>query len=416
MRKTMLILSNDSEGLQPVYGIPAVRRLVMMALRLGFDGIHLVGRDLHSFEAVSDLVAADAFHLIQDRVDAYEAVRQLDFDEDEAVLVAKANHVIDRWSLERLVRAGEGKEIAVLRSNGTQNDKAIYLVKASYLLPLLVSLQSCAGQKAGIEDRALCVLAGKGLPELIRQDSESVRCAEAGLAAAVAESTWHRDSFLSRYVNRPISQVISPALARTGITANAVTLLNALLGLAGAYMIFRGGYISQIVGSLLFVLCTVVDGVDGEIARLKLQETDFGQILDVTCDNIVHVSVFGAIGVSLYHETGNVYFLYLLYALAFGLGLCALLINRIMAGNSRGPVPTRVEVLLEMLFNNRDFAYVVLGFALFHRLDWFFVASTLGIYVLTAILWAAKLASRFVNLPQRKISGGPADMENFDKY
>jgi len=397
MRKTALILSNDSEGLQPVYGIPAVRRLVIMALRLGFDRIHLVGRDSHIFDAVSDLLGDDAFHFIQDRVDACEVVRQLDFDEDEAVLVAKANHVVDRWSLERLVRGGEGKEIAALRSDETREDKAVYLVKASHLQPLLVSLQSGAGQKAGIEDRTLSVLASKGLPEIVRQDSESVRSAEAGLAAAVAESTWHRDSFLSRYVNRPISQLVSPALARTGITANAVTLLNALLGLAGACMIFRGGYLSRIVGSLLFVLCTIVDGVDGEIARLKLQETDFGQILDVTCDNIVHVSVFGAIGISLYHETGNAYFLYLLYALVVGLGVCALLINRIMTGNGLGPVPTRLEVLLEMLFNNRDFAYVVLGFALFHHLDWFFVASTIGIYVLTAILWGAKLASRFGN-------------------
>ena len=394
MGKTALIFANNSEGLQHVYGIPAVRRLVIMFRRVGFDRILLFSRDSRLFGAVSDLTGPDAQQFIDSGSDAKEIVRKLDFGGDEMVLVARASHVIDRWSLERLVKAGENQEIVMLRSDEREGDTAIYLVKGSRLVPLLDSLQSLTGKAAGIGESAVRVRASGGLPKLLNQGPESVEAAEKGLAVAVAESTWHRDSFLSRYVNRPISQLVSPALARTRITANMISILNALLGLAGAWLIFRGGYVSQAVGSALFVLCTIVDGLDGEVARLKLQETDSGQILDVTCDNIVHVSVFVAIGIALYHETNNVHFLHLLWALLFGLGLCALLINRIITGNGNGPDPTRLAVRLEYLLNNRDFAYVVLGFALFHHLDWFFVASTLGIYVLTAILWVARLAAR----------------------
>jgi 1L-myo-inositol 1-phosphate cytidylyltransferase / CDP-L-myo-inositol myo-inositolphosphotransferase len=395
MAKTALIFADDAEGLRGIYGIPAVRRLVIMTRRLGFDRINLISRDPGLFMAVSDLIGSDAFYLVENDPDLCEPLQRLNFDENESVLVVKANHVIDRWSLDRLLHAGQSQEIAVLENSEKEADKAIYLVKGSRLLELLASLQLSGRPEAGGEDRAVRVHAGPGLPELLSGGAERVRDAERGLASAVAQSTWHRDSFLSRYLNRPVSQFVSPAISRTGITANMVTLFNALIGLAGAYLIFRGGYLSQIAGSLLFVLCTIVDGIDGEVARLKLQETDFGRVLDITCDNIVHVSLFVAIGLVLYHETGNMHFLYLLWILLIGFGLCALLINRVITGDHTGLQPSRLAVLLEMLLNNRDFAYIVLGFALFHHLEWFFVASAIGIYVLDGILWLARLASRF---------------------
>ena len=393
MRKTVLILPNR-EGMQRVYGMPAVMRLVVMARRLGFDRILLPGNDPCMVAGVSDLTGTDALHPVSNPANVCDAVRKIDFDKDEQVLVMRANHVIDRWSLGRLVEEGLDQEIAVLRNDETISEEAIYLVKSSRLLPLLSSLGTPEGPSVAGGDGPRRVRASAGLPKVLSGEPQSVRDAEAGLSAAAAGFTWHRDSFLSRYVNRPVSQMVSPAIARTRMTANMITLLNTLLGLAGAWMIFRGGYLSQIIGSALFVLCTIVDGVDGEVARLKLLESQSGQILDVTCDNIVHVSIFTAIGFALYYERGNVHFLYLLWTLLFGLGLCALVINRIVAGSGTGPEPTRLEVFLEMLFNNRDFAYVVLGFALFRRLDWFLVASTLGIYVLTGILWVAKIYMR----------------------
>jgi phosphatidylglycerophosphate synthase len=395
MTKTALILGEDRNGLQHVYGMPAARRLILLVRLLGFDRIHLIGRDQRIFSAVSDLVASDAFHSLENGSDACSVVQKLSFNEDESVLVLRANHVIDRWSLSRLLQAGPGQEISILKNREKESHNAIFLVKASRLLPLLASLQRPGGPETEFAGHMVHVNSAHGLPELLDGARAKARAAEEGLTAAVADATWHRDSILSRYLNRPISQVLSPALARTWVTPNMVTLLNTVIGLAGAYLILRGGYLSQIAGSLLFLLCTIVDGIDGEIARLKLQETSFGGHFDVICDNVVHVAIFVAIGLALYHETANGLYLYLLLFLLCGFGLCALLINRILTRDKTESQPTRTEVLLEYIFNNRDFAYIVTGFALFRHLDWFFTASTFGIYVLNGILWGARLTSRF---------------------
>ena len=42
----------------------------------------------------------------------------------------------------------------------------------------------------------------------------------------------------------------------------------------------------------MFLFSIIIDGVDGELARLTLTETSFGGMLDVVTDNIVHVAVF----------------------------------------------------------------------------------------------------------------------------
>ena len=44
----------------------------------------------------------------------------------------------------------------------------------------------------------------------------------------------------------------------------------------------------------------IIDGCDGEVARLKFQESRFGYLFDVTTDNIVHVAIFIGLGVGLY--------------------------------------------------------------------------------------------------------------------
>ena len=50
-------------------------------------------------------------------------------------------------------------------------------------------------------------------------------------------------------------------------------------------------------GALLFLLHSILDGCDGEIARLKFLESRGGAALDFWGDNTVHVAVFGCMAV-----------------------------------------------------------------------------------------------------------------------
>jgi phosphatidylglycerophosphate synthase len=388
--KSALIFADDANGLQQVYGIPAVRRLVLVVRMLGFDRIHIISRDKGVLPVVSDLIGSDSFHLADDGSHLYSTVEKLRFDEEEFVLVLKAHHVVDRWSLDRLLKAQKGQEISFLEKGGETGNEAIFFVKAPLLLPLLGSLQSSKRPEAD----TIRIKAGHGLPLLLDGGQERARAAEAGLSAAVGEATWERDSLLYRHASRHVSRLMSPWIARTRMTANMVTLLNALLGLAGAFLLSVGGHLFQIAGTLVFVFSTIVDLVDGEVARLKMQETNFGHYLDIICDNIVHLAVFIGTAVGLYRETANGVFIYLLWFFLGGLGLCALILNRILAERHAGMQRSRLAITCEALFNNRDFAYLMAVLAMFHRLDWFFVAAAFGSYLLAGTLWIAELVTR----------------------
>jgi hypothetical protein len=105
------------------------------------------------------------------------------------------------------------------------------------------------------------------------------------------------DGFMARHVERPISLRIARRLASTGITPNQITLLSVGIGLCGALFFLSSYWLWQTVGALLFLAHSILDGCDGELARLKFQESRFGGIIDYWGDNVVHIAVFACMAV-----------------------------------------------------------------------------------------------------------------------
>lgn len=87
-------------------------------------------------------------------------------------------------------------------------------------------------------------------------------------------------------IDAPLIRV-SAALARTRLTANALTLIGLGLGLAAALAILSG---FPILGLVLFAGNRLADGLDGPLARHK-GATAAGGFLDICCD----FAVYGAI-------------------------------------------------------------------------------------------------------------------------
>ncbi|MFQ5483655.1 MAG: CDP-alcohol phosphatidyltransferase family protein, partial [Nitrospinaceae bacterium] len=106
----------------------------------------------------------------------------------------------------------------------------------------------------------------------------------------------NHDSPVTRLLSRPVSRRLTRWFLGTKIHPNQITLFSFALGLAAAAALFQGTYGMNVLGGLLLVCSTWVDGSDGEIARLKFLETDIGGKLDILCDNVVHFLVFAAIG------------------------------------------------------------------------------------------------------------------------
>ena len=53
----------------------------------------------------------------------------------------------------------------------------------------------------------------------------------------------------------------------------------------------------QTIGALLFLAHSILDGCDGELARLKFQQSRWGGVLDFWGDNVVHTVIFACMGV-----------------------------------------------------------------------------------------------------------------------
>jgi len=99
------------------------------------------------------------------------------------------------------------------------------------------------------------------------------------------------DGPVSRILNRPISLRISKILLKTGITPNQISVLSFVIGLAGASLFFVGEYFYLILGGMLVHIHSIVDGCDGEVARLKLRQTKYGGWLDSVLDRYVDAAI-----------------------------------------------------------------------------------------------------------------------------
>ncbi len=99
------------------------------------------------------------------------------------------------------------------------------------------------------------------------------------------------DGPISRRVNRPISRRLTAWLAETPLTPNAITVLSFTLAVLAALFFMPGRFIWNMMGGLLVQLASIVDGCDGEIARLKFMRSQFGGWFDTVLDRYADVAV-----------------------------------------------------------------------------------------------------------------------------
>jgi phosphatidylglycerophosphate synthase len=122
-----------------------------------------------------------------------------------------------------------------------------------------------------------------------------------------------QDGFIARHFNRHISLFITRLIADTGIRPVSMSLVTLALGLAGGWSVSRGrGYWSFLLGAVLFELSSIIDGCDGELARLTHRSSALGGKVDVIVDAVTYVAFFSGLAVGLYRSRGSVVYLVLL--------------------------------------------------------------------------------------------------------
>lgn len=96
----------------------------------------------------------------------------------------------------------------------------------------------------------------------------------------------------ARKLSRPIVEPLARALARGGVSANALTVAGVLLqGFAAAWL--ATGHLR--VGGLTLAVAAACDGLDGAVARAAGRTTTFGAFLDSTMDRLAEIMIFAAL-------------------------------------------------------------------------------------------------------------------------
>jgi phosphatidylglycerophosphate synthase len=110
------------------------------------------------------------------------------------------------------------------------------------------------------------------------------------------------DGWFSVNLNRPVSMSISRILVRTPVHPNVVTGFTTLIGIASGLFPMLGTYLGFVVGGLLYQLASILDGVDGELARVKFLGSRTGEWLDTIGDDLTNVIYLAGVTVGVYRS------------------------------------------------------------------------------------------------------------------
>lgn len=98
------------------------------------------------------------------------------------------------------------------------------------------------------------------------------------------------DGPVSRYLNRRFSVPIANALAHTPITPNQVSVAAFAMALGALALLAIG---RNIEAAVLIQSSSIVDGVDGDLARAKHAASTFGGLFDAVLDRYADAAIAG---------------------------------------------------------------------------------------------------------------------------
>jgi len=316
----------DSKPLIPILGIPLIERVIRSAMEAGVDEFYvvigwqsdlvrdflerlakrlaiqitpLVNEDWEKENGLSVLKARDVLQepfllLMADHLFDPELVRALtthSLPDGEVALVVDSdihNPLIDMDDVTR-VRVKNGKICDIGKGMTDFNglDTGIFLCSSAIFEALEQNREKDGDMTLS---GAIRVLTEDGRANAIASNSfwididdpAAFKRAEKALLDCLRDKP--TDGPVSRYLNRPLSVMFSRHLVKLNITPNQISLFSFLFSLVAAGLFVMGGYISLLIGGVLAQFASIVDGCDGEVARLKYQSSDFGGWFDAVLD------------------------------------------------------------------------------------------------------------------------------------
>ncbi len=205
-----------------------------------------------------------------------------------------------------------------------------------------------AGVKRLAEKRLIRVVDVTGFFWIDIDRPELLSVAENRLLKRLTKRT---DGLVSRLLNRPISTRLTRVLVKTPLSPDTVTAISFVIAVASGILFAVG----QLVwAGLLAQLASVVDGVDGEIARLKFRETRLGAFVDSLLDRYGDSAIVLGMSTWAYLSTSNAWTLLLGMAVLAGAPMSMLAKEKFRAITGKDYPLREAEGWLRYIPDSRD--------------------------------------------------------------
>jgi phosphatidylglycerophosphate synthase len=350
-RPTLLYVSHDPLVRVPltarIAGLPIAERVLKSAFRAGYGAVYVLAHD--SDERLLRRIARDVRGRIEIATSA-DAWRRLvaDLPAGSSVTASPAGVVVSPALLEDAAAMPLGANVlldvpagADWPVSGLLRLRASDAADAAALSGALHERLAARGPLPSGED----VSHARGRLVLRTLEPVDVAAAEQTIRRASYKPT---DNKVARF-NRRMSLPISIALIRTPLTANQLSVALVAVGFYSAWLFSLGHYWPGVLAAFLSLAASVLDGCDGEIARLKYQESALGCWIETFGDYSYYIAIFIGMAIGAVRFTGwPIFYWFGGVALAGTLVAFALLIflrTRITAGR-----PERLHSIAKQRF------------------------------------------------------------------
>ncbi len=110
------------------------------------------------------------------------------------------------------------------------------------------------------------------------------------------------DGVIAYYIMRPLARLFTKVLLNTKVSPNQATLGALCCGISAAILAGLGGATYAIFAGLLYWFGGVIDCIDGELARLRLQSSKIGEWLDSMVDEFSTIALLTGLGIGLHRD------------------------------------------------------------------------------------------------------------------
>ena len=115
--------------------------------------------------------------------------------------------------------------------------------------------------------------------------------------------------FVNKYFAYPVSNLLVPIFYNLGFTPNMITTLTLVLRIIVIYnLYYKKNYLLIII---LFIMSSITDGIDGQLARNHNMKSKIGAIYDVFVDQITIVAILIVLFMKHYVKNRNPYYIFI---------------------------------------------------------------------------------------------------------